>query len=276
MSERAISNANDASPPRLASTVILIRPAAPGYEVFMVRRPARAAAFADAFVFPGGGVHVDDTAPDPVDGGFSGADAAAALSERGGNPPASFEDALGFYRAALRELFEEAGVLLARDPDGRTASIDPNLASKWDDLRPAVQARRVRFVEVVGEAGLILDHPALAYFSHWITPRTEARRFDTRFFVATMPEGQSARHCAVETTESVWISPAAALAGHRAGHFPLVFPTRKHLEVMAAYPAFAQFLAFARAKPIRSVRPDRAPAPDAAEIPLGIQEGACW
>lgn len=276
MSERAIPNTTVAAPLRLASTVILIRPAPPGYEVFMVRRPARAAAFADAFVFPGGGVQAEDAVPDPVDGEFSGADASAALSGRGGTAPASFEDALGFYRAALRELFEEAGVLLSRDADGRAARIDPRLVDRWESLRREVQAGRARFVEVVRDAGLVLDHRALAYFSHWITPRTEARRFDTRFFVAAMPAGQLAAHCAVETTASAWISPADALAGHRAGHFPLVFPTRKHLEVMASYPEFARFLAFARTKPIRSVQPDRAPVSDASEIPLGIVEGECW
>src|SRR5262249_56678373 len=111
-----------------------------GYEAFMVRRLARAAAFADVYVFPGGSVGEADGVPDPIDGGFTGAEALDALTARGGKPPASTSEALGFFCAAVRELFEEAGVLLARDGSGQMVRIDPADAPRWYRLRHQVQA----------------------------------------------------------------------------------------------------------------------------------------
>jgi 8-oxo-dGTP pyrophosphatase MutT (NUDIX family) len=239
----------------------------------MVRRPARAAAFADAFVFPGGGLRSGDSTPDAVDGAFTGAEAFRALTDRGGEAPVGEAEALGFFRAALRELFEEAGVLLARDAHGRGVDLFQADASTWEDRRRAVQAKDLAFVDVVRAHGLTLDHRALAYFSHWITPPTEARRFDTRFFVAAMPEGQSAAHCNVETTDGAWVAPREALDRAAAGQFPLVIPTRKHLEVLAAHPTLEDLVAFARTKPIRTVQPARGPARRADEVSIGIPEG---
>lgn len=253
--------------------MILARAEGADYQVFMVRRPARAAAFADAFVFPGGSVGPGDTTPDPIDGGFREAAATRALSERGGLPSTSDAEALGFYRAALRELFEEAGVLLARDARGETVVLCDADAVLWDERRRAVQAGGISFVDLLRANALTLDHPALIYFSHWITPPSEPRRFDTRFFLALLPDGQRAAHCNVETTAGAWVSPIEALERYAAGRFPLVVPTRKHLERLAAHPTLDDVVAFARTKPIHTVQPERGPRQPRDEIALGVEEG---
>lgn len=273
---RAPENPPASASPRPASTVILLRPAGSGVEVFMVRRPARAAAFADAYVFPGGGVKADDEVADAVDGGFTPADALRVLTERGSVPPGDPAEALGFFRAALRELFEEAGVLLARDSSGRSVEMAADEAAVWDERRRAVQRGGLSFVELLRALGLTLDHRALIYFSHWITPPTERRRFDTRFFVAELPEGQAAAYCTVETTDGAWVAPAEALGEYAVGHFPLVLPTRRHLEVLAARPTLDEVRHFARTKPIRTVQPERGPKPGESAVPLGLPEGESW
>jgi 8-oxo-dGTP pyrophosphatase MutT (NUDIX family) len=256
--------------------VILLRPAGVGYEVFMVRRLARAAAFADAFVFPGGSVGPEDDREVPSVGDLGPDAARESFAARGSRPPGDARLALALYRAGLRELFEEAGVLLARDASGRLAPISGADAPRWDELRREVQAGRLGFGELMRREGLALDERQLIYFSHWITPVGEPRRFDTRFFVARMPPEQVAAHCAVETTEGAWISPGEALERAARGAFPLVFPTRKHLEVLAAHPALEDALRFAATKPIRTVQPSRRPAEGEDAIPEAFAERAWW
>src|SRR5712692_2249058 len=127
------------SPARPAATVILVRPSENTFEVLMVRRLASASAFADVFVFPGGVVRDDDYAPDPVDSDFSAADALTVLTERGGWPPEDATLALGLWRAAIRELFEEAGVLLARDASGQSFRTPEGSTTRWSDYRDGLQ-----------------------------------------------------------------------------------------------------------------------------------------
>lgn len=244
-------------PARPAATVILVRQADAGFEVLMVRRLASASAFADAFVFPGGVVRPDDGVADPLDAGFSDQHAFAALTVRGGEPPRDAALARAVFRAGIRELFEEAGVLLARDASGQTLRIPRDEASRWADLRDALQAGRIGLSDILRRERLIPDYQRLAYFSHWITPDNAPRRFDTRFFAAEMPPGQTAVHCQIETTESVWIQPREALERAAAGNFPLVYPTRMHLRRLTASATPAEFLALARAKSIQTVRAKR-------------------
>jgi 8-oxo-dGTP pyrophosphatase MutT (NUDIX family) len=219
----------------------------------MVRRLATASAFADVFVFPGGVVRSDDTAPDPIATDFNPIEALAALTRRGGTPPATADLARGLYRAAIRELFEEAGVLLAGDESNQAIQIPPNDLERWSAYRDALQAGQLTLSELLDRERLTPDYRRLIYFSHWITPESVPRRFDTRFFVAAMPPGQTAVHCRVETTESVWIRPAEALEREAAGSFPLVLPTRIHLRRLAESASLADLLAFSAAKEIRTV-----------------------
>jgi 8-oxo-dGTP pyrophosphatase MutT (NUDIX family) len=249
---------------RPASTVIVARDGPAGCEVLMVRRLADAAAFAGAWVFPGGSVRDDDRLPagpgpgglDP-DGDFTPAEAFAALSDRGGQPPASPSEALALFRAAQRELFEEAGLLLARDADGRPIEIPVAAADRWADWRRRLQAGGLSLSQLLRAVRVALDHRRLTYFSHWITPLGAPRRFDTRFFVAGLPPGQTAEHCQIETTQSIWISPQDALTRAAAGEFSLVLPTRLHLARLQHLPNLAALRHFAASKRIHTVLPER-------------------
>jgi 8-oxo-dGTP pyrophosphatase MutT (NUDIX family) len=247
---------------RPASTVMLARrrhtPASDSedYEVFMVRRPVASEFAADVFVFPGGAVRPDDSGPavDRAVEPFDEVQALRRLAERGGDPPAGPAEAIGFWLAALRELFEEAGVLLAR-PDPRAAgrARSDAQAERLERGRVEVQAGRASLAELAGAEGLRLACEDLVYFSHWITPPSMPRRYDTRFFLACMPEGQEARHCAIETVDGLWVTPAAALDGFADGTFPLVFPTLRHLERMAEHARLDDLVEFAATKPIVTV-----------------------
>lgn len=238
-------------PPRLAASVILARPAAGGgFEAYMTRRSARSGFAPDAFVFPGGVV-------DASDGG-------AAMRARTTGLEAAFADArrpateLGEPKVAgLRELFEEAGILIARSRDGAPADA-AHVRS------PAIQAERVRlrrgeraFADFLQAHGWYADAGALVAFSHWITPLGEPRRYDTHFFFAVAPDGQAGRADAHETHDGVWISPGDALARYRDGSFRLVYPTIKHLERLAALRTLGEAVEFARRKPIVTVLPDQ-------------------
>lgn len=185
------------SAPRLAATVILARPAAGGFELYMARRSSRSGFAPDAYVFPGGTV-------DPQDG--------------------EVPDAL--RNAAVRELFEEAGVR----------------------LNPAT----------------------LTPFSHWITPPSEPRRYDTHFFFAQAPADQVARADAFETHDGMWISPADALQRYRENTLHLVYPTIKHLERLLAFASLDDLAAFARTKTIHTICP--ADAGDSFAIPAELED----
>lgn len=259
---------------RPAATVILARPSAKGFEVLLLRRLASASSFADAFVFPGGVVRSDDDDPDPILTSFRDVDALEALTARGSEPPTDPSLARALYRAAIREVFEEAGVLLVRDEADRPLRVTDETAARWSTYRDEMQGDRMTLTQLLEHEHVAPNYSGMTYFSHWITPDDIARRFDTRFFVAEMPSGQQAVHCQVETTESVWISPGDALA--RDGHdLPLVLPTRVHLTRLSYLTSLSELLAFARTKRIRTVHSRR--FSDArAEIAAMVRPEAEW
>jgi 8-oxo-dGTP pyrophosphatase MutT (NUDIX family) len=239
--------------------VILAREASAGFELFMVRRHAGARAFADAYVFPGGVVRADDFAAQ--EGDLTPAEALARFGDRGGDPPADAALALALHRAAMRELFEEAGVLLAVDAAGRPVAIPDADAPGWAARRRSVQAGELTVAELLRADGLAAAPARLHYFSHWITPTEAPRRFDTRFFVAEMPPGQRAAECGVETFDGLWLRPREALGRYAAGELPLVFPTRMHLQRLTEPGSLGALIELARTKPVATVRPTR---PDGA------------
>ena len=227
--------------PRPAATLILVRDTDSGMEVFMIRRSQAAEFVGGAHVFPGGGVDASDASAELAAHceGLDDLEASRLLGvERGG---------LAYWAAAMRECFEEAGLLLAHDERGEYA--DPNQPRRADvfaQWRESVRAGQTTLADLCREHKLRLAAGRLAYYSHWITQPGRPRRYDTRFFVALAPAAQTASHDNSETVDHVWIQPAEALERHRRGELQLVFPTIKTLESIAGFSTAAALMEFAR------------------------------
>jgi 8-oxo-dGTP pyrophosphatase MutT (NUDIX family) len=232
-----------------AATVILLRDASPSPEVLLIERHAKSQFLPDMYVFPGGRVDEDDASLADRVGGLSAGEAAARLGE--GLAPS---DALAFYVAAIRETFEESGVLLARRR-GKPELLDPATAHALSRHRLEVQEGRVTFREIVQGSDLELACDLLAAHGHWITPEMVPQRFDTLFFTALAPAGQLAAHDGVETTDHVWIRPEDALAQYRAGERRMIFPTLCNLETLAGFASAGEALAASRRRPLVPVLP---------------------
>ncbi len=236
--------------PRYASTVLLLRDRSPGdaaggFEVFLVKRHGASAFMGGAYVFPGGKVDRGDAAL--VDA--AAADRCAArLSVTPGRARAR-EDSVGLWVAAIREVFEEVGVLLASRQDG--GALD---AAALERIGAARAAERP-LAEIVAAEGLRLDLDALVPWAHWITPSLEPRRFDTHFFLARAPAAQTASIDARETTEGAWLTPAQAIARHEAGEIFLPPPTLMNLDELSRAPSIEAVLAVARARTIAAILP---------------------
>ena len=205
--------------PRASATLILLRPGAGGPETLLLQRTKNAVFLGGAYVFPGGALDAADGAARRVLG-LSDAQASGRLKLASGG--------LAYYVAAVRECFEEAGVLLACDSAGRP--ISPQRA------QALVQHRHRPFLEFLEAEDLYVPAGTLAYFGHWITAAGRPRRFDTRFFVALAPEGQQGAHDANETVHDVWISPREALERGKRGEIELVFATKHTLMDLARFP----------------------------------------
>jgi 8-oxo-dGTP pyrophosphatase MutT (NUDIX family) len=238
-------------PLRDAATVMLVRDAPSSstvpegesrLEVFMLRRNLNSDFVGGAYVFPGGGVDDHDRHEnlEPVCHGRSDAGASAQLGiDTGG---------LSFWVAAIRESFEEAGVLLAYGPDGELVRLDePVITERFVTHRRAVDKGERRLVEVCADEGLRLAVDSIYYFSHWITPEGAPRRYDTRFFVARAPEAQVPVHDDHEVIANLWIRPVDALARHRAGEFEMIFPTIRTLIALERFASADDLLAAAAA-----------------------------
>ena len=230
---------------REAATVMLVRDGADDrLEVFMLRRNLNSDFVGGAYVFPGGAVDPADRHADlePICEGRTDVDASTAL---GLDPPTG---GLAYWVAAVRESFEEAGVLLAYDAGGAVVDFrEPDVAERFDRHRASVDRGERRLVEICAEEGLRLAVDGMHYFAHWITPLGPPRRYDTRFFVAAAPVGQTPLHDDRETIANCWIAPAEALARHEAGEFDLILPTIRNLEAIARFDTAADVLAAASA-----------------------------
>lgn len=208
---------------KLASTVVLLRagPSA-GFECFAIRRATSMAFAGGLYAFPGGGV-------DPRDAAVQPAWAGASPAEWGRRLRLDEATARAVVCAAVREVFEECGVLLA-GPDPDTVVGDVSDAT-WESARVALIAREVGFAELLTERGLVLRSDLLAPWSRWITPEFEPRRYDTYFFLAALPARQVTKITqSGEAESSVW-APAAELAG---GAYPMLPPTTATLREVAA------------------------------------------
>jgi 8-oxo-dGTP pyrophosphatase MutT (NUDIX family) len=220
-------------PVRPAATVIIARDGDADrdgvieMELFMLRRGAGAAFAGGMYVFPGGRVESDDhlhawdavrTGPSPA----QGAQVAAVGNEW-----------RGFWIAAIRETFEESGLLLAYDSDGALlAWRDDAHEARYEALRHDVHEGRVDLLEFCHEEGLTLACGHVHYFNRWITPLGRPRRFDTRFFIAEAPPGQTGLHDDKELDDSLWITPKRALERHAEGDFGLMGVTERQLRTL--------------------------------------------
>jgi 8-oxo-dGTP pyrophosphatase MutT (NUDIX family) len=227
-----------------ASTVVLLRGGRP-FEVFLVQRSDSIAFLGGAHVFPGGRVDASDHSHDVTGGVRLQADAHAITARM---PDVSADVAIAHHVAAVRELFEEAGVLLARP---LTAASVERLTGDRRDLLGG----RVTFADIIRREHLHLELEELAYFAHWVTPEIEIRRFDTRFFVARAPMGQTPIHDEGETTHSEWVAPTTAIERSRAGVISLPPPTWTTLQTLAKFDSIEAVFDWARRKPIPRVQP---------------------
>jgi glyoxylase-like metal-dependent hydrolase (beta-lactamase superfamily II)/8-oxo-dGTP pyrophosphatase MutT (NUDIX family) len=228
--------------PRPAATLILLRDAAPGVEVLMMQRAQSAVFLGGAYVFPGGALDAADSDARVFSRvlGLTDQDASQRLNLPCGG--------LAYYVAAVRECFEEAGILLLSDKNNKPVS-----AARANSL---LQFRQKPFVELLEAEDLYIPADALAYCGHWITAPGRARRFDTRFFAAIAPEGQQGSHDAAETVHDVWISPRAALERSERGEIELVFATQTTLRDLARFTAARA--AFGHVKGIAEIETNRA------------------
>lgn len=246
---------------RDAATVMLVRDRddGTGMEVFMLRRNLNSDFVGGAYVFPGGAVDEADRHADleAVCHGRSDDQASVLLGvDRGG---------LAYWVAAIRECFEEAGVLLAYLGDSRDmiSFKDPDVAERFNGHRKVVDSGEVRLLEVCDMEGLRLAVDQIHYFSHWITPVGPPRRYDTRFFVCAAPPEQVPLHDDRETIANTWIQPQEALDRHGKGEFEIIFPTIKNLEAIARFERSADLLAAAAAiEEVPTIVPRIASAPD--------------
>jgi 8-oxo-dGTP pyrophosphatase MutT (NUDIX family) len=218
------------SRPAPAATIVLLRDGRTGVEVYLVQRPAGASFMAGAHVFPGGRLEPADADPEYLTRALGG----AALRER-------VEPVLGAERtdnleaaglAVVRELFEEAGLLLARLPSGATPD-DAALAA-WRDARGTAAAHaHGAWQRLLAGTGARPALDALVVLGRWITPEAEPRRFDTWFFLARSPDAQTSSPDGREAVAELWASPADAIARHAAGTLRLAPPTLRTLEELA-------------------------------------------
>jgi 8-oxo-dGTP pyrophosphatase MutT (NUDIX family) len=239
----------EAIAPRLASTVLLLRdgvvPDGQGrgeIEVFMMVRHYEIDFNSGALVFPGGSVDKSDqeiiARPELYSGG-EGLDAGA----------------LSFRIAAIRETFEESGILLARSR-GSHSLIDAKRAGEIEaSHRTTLCEGKTAFLDVLNDNGLSLALDELVPYAHWITPEGMPKRFDTWFFLAAAPPEQVGAHDGRESTDSIWVSPREALAGGESGRFKLPFPTTRNLIKLGRQPSVSAALDDARDKPIVTVMP---------------------
>ena len=198
-----------------AATVMLLRETSElGVEVFMMRRTTKAAFAGGMYVFPGGAVDAEDSS---------------------------------YEIAAIRECFEEAGVLLARTSTGATVRFDDLIShDRFTTYRHAVHAGERSMTSVLSAEELVAQSDELLWVAHWVTPFGEVRRFDTRFFVVAMPDDQTPLHDDKETVDSLWVTPLDALNRAQAGELLMLPPTIANLEFLATYSSVHEIIEAAR------------------------------
>jgi len=228
--------------PRFASTVVLVRPDENGdFEVLLTRRPPEMRFLGGFYVFPGGTVHASDYSPAVLRRcrGISGEAARRILGHRH-----ETDEALGHWVAVVRELFEEVGVLLCVDENGREAEVnDTDVKQRIERARRAIVREDLDFAAFLESENLFCDLARAVYFDHWVTPAIYSMRFDTRFFIAISPAKQKPLTRSEEVTHALWIRPEAALARVDRSDFPILPPTTTVLQRLSKLSSWARLCA---------------------------------
>lgn len=223
-----------------AATILLVRDGAAGLEVFMVVRHHKIDSFSGALVFPGGKVDKGDTH--------------ASVRTRIDGADGLDDWEFSMRVAAIREAYEECGVLLARDE--RTGNlVDAARLKALEPMRDGLNKNELVIGELLEKGGLRLAADLLTPFAHWITPNLMPKRFDTRFYLAAAPEDHLAVHDGSESVDSVWIRPADAMAENEAGTKTIIFPTRMNVLKLGRSPHIAHAIETARATTVVTVEP---------------------
>jgi 8-oxo-dGTP pyrophosphatase MutT (NUDIX family) len=216
--------------PMPSATVTIVRDAPRGIEVLMMKRNLKSGFVPGMYVFPGGGL--DDT-----DLYFKNNNLCNCLDDVSASGALGVPcDGLAYWVAAIREAFEESGLLLARNEAGEIVSLtDPQIAQRFTEHRRQLNAGTAEFPALLQAENLQLAADQLTYFAHWITPVGLPRRYDTRFFMAEAPAGQEPLQDERETIAATWVSPGEALSLHQRGEFEMRTPTVRTLESFADY-----------------------------------------
>ena len=225
--------------PKPAATVVLLRAGASPLEVLLLKRHRSSGFVPGAYVFPGGRTDDEDCDPQLLEN--------CPVPARGDVAPE-------YWFGAVREVFEETGVLLARNSDGEWVE-DASSSESMEEWRLKLMDGSAHLVDVVTSECLQIVLDDVVYFAHWVTPLAEPRRYDTRFFAAALPEGRSIKPDEREMVDAVWLSPRDALARFEAGTLPMVFPTVRTLQDLSAFKSVEEALDALRTKEVIAVTP---------------------
>jgi 8-oxo-dGTP pyrophosphatase MutT (NUDIX family) len=232
--------------PRDAATVVLLRDGAAGMEAYLLRRHTGMDFAAGMYAFPGGSVDPRDEDPSTA---WAGPDVSAWARRMACGEAL----ARALVCAAVRETFEESGVLLA-GPTPDTVVADTT-GEDWESDREALVARDLAFAEFLGTRDLVLRSDLLVYWAHWVTPEFEPRRYDTRFFVAVLPEGQRTRDVSTESDRVAWMRPGDAVAGVDREQMAMLPPTYVTMRELSELGASEAALARAKTREITTIQP---------------------
>lgn len=235
--------------PRPAATVILLREGPSAPEILLLKRNRSTGFVPGAYVFPGGRVDDSDNSTAAAERWTSlSRDEADRRLGLGADAPVS---GLAFYTAALREAFEETGLLLTRPFASAHAPRSP-----FESGREALLEDRGSWSRFLREHDLVMDGDRVEYVAHWVTPVVEPRRYDTRFFAALVPEDAQARIDPREMVDAVWLAAGDALDRHRSGGLPMIFPTIRTLEDLSDFESAANLLAHYRETTVPMIMPE--------------------
>jgi 8-oxo-dGTP pyrophosphatase MutT (NUDIX family) len=248
--------------PRPASTILLLRDASAQkeIEVFMMVRHYEIDFNSGALVFPGGSVDKGDNEIIANPALYSGGEGMDA-------------DELSFRIAAIRETFEESGILLARSK-GSKALVDARRAGEIEAAhRAALCEGKITFLKVLTDNGMLLALDELVPYAHWITPEGMPKRFDTWFFLAAAPPDQLGAHDGKESTDSIWVSPREALEGGETGRFKLPFPTTRNLIRLGKQASVEAALDDSRGKKVVTVTPVMTKTATGRQLRIPLEAG---